>query len=90
MPDATTAGCFLRSLFGKGRLGCLVKYEMSKELVELTQSANPISILSTKLSKLSLECQDLFKQLLRLFAKVSKHAIHYTLLHSLVRILFLK
>ncbi len=71
MPDATTAACLLRSLFRNGRLGCLVKYSLAKEVAELTQSANPISILSTKLNKLSMEARDLLKQLLRLFAKVS-------------------
>ena len=70
MPSATTAACLLRSLFKKGRLGSLIRHSLSAEICELTQSANPISILSSKLDKLSPETKDLLKQLLRLFAKV--------------------
>ena len=85
MPDATVAASLLRCLFKKGRLGCLVKTSLAKELCDLTQSANPISVLGSKLEKLPDDSRGLLKQLLRLFAKVSVVVVVILLIINILR-----
>ena len=70
MPDGVTAVTLLCQLLDKARLGPLVPSALSQQLCGLVSSADPVSVLSSKLEKLPADITGLLRQLLRLFGQV--------------------
>ena len=62
----------LLCLFDGAHLGCLVGHKLAEEMLDSTKSADPISILASKMEVLNPKFRELFKKILRFFGKVRK------------------
>lgn len=89
LEEAPSVLGLLLCLFDGAHLGCLVRHELAEEMCGSTKCADPISVLASKMEKLTPKFRELFKNLLRFFGKVSECVMLPDSLLSLVVILLL-